>query len=215
MPTFSDHPPLDPRGPSFQIVRTPTGKPLIGIITSESLVGTYTHFYKRRTIPCERSGQCEACLAGIPFRWHAYLSAYLQNRAHVLFECTAQAAERFVEYRQAHGTTRGCRFTASRMNYAPNARVIITCKPANLTDIILPQPPDIIKVLAILWDFPIPSLDATRQGTKPGQNTITHTKKPPRADKTHQPAKDDTTPDTIATTLANITPKPPTKATKP
>jgi len=173
MPIFSDSPPLDPRGPSFQIVRTPTGRPLCGIITSETLVGCFTHFWKRRTMPCEREN-CEACEAGIPFRWHAYLSAYLaKSHAHVIFECTAQASEKFVEYREAHGTTRGCLFTASRMNYAPNARIIINCKPADLREIVLPKPPDIVRCLAILWDFPIGEVHANRQGTKDGQSTVT------------------------------------------
>ncbi len=174
MPVFSDTPPQDPRGPSFVIVRTPTGQPLKGIITSENLIGCYTHFWKRRTMPCERD-DCEACRAGIPFRWHCYQSAYLaKSHAHVLFECTAQAGEKFVEYREAHGTIRGCLFTASRMNFAPNARIIINCQPANLQEIILPKPPDIIRVLAILWDFPLSEVKATRVGDKKGQATVTH-----------------------------------------
>lgn len=215
MPTFSNEPPDDPRGPSFQIVRTPTGKPLIGIVTSDVLVGTYTHFWKRRTMPCERPDECEACNAGIPFRWHAYLSALLKNRAHVLFECTAQAAQRFAEYRKAHGTTRGCYFTASRMNYAPNARVIIACKPADLSEIILPSPPDIVKVLAILWDFPIPDVDATRQGIKPGQKTIRHAPKRRRGDTTDQPVKDEPLPERIGHVTNRAIPPKPTKAPKP
>jgi len=173
MPIFSDTPPADPRGPSYQIVRTPTGQPLVGIVTSENLVGCFTHFWKRRTMPCEREN-CEACQSGIPFRWHAYISAILsKTRAHVLFECTAQAAESFVTYREAHGTTRGCLFTASRMNYAPNARIIINCKPADLREIILPKPPNIVKCLAILWDFPISEVDDNGTPAKRGQRTVT------------------------------------------
>ncbi len=129
-------------------------------------------------MPCER-GDCEACQAGIPFRWHAYLSAYLaKSHAHVIYECTAQASERFVEYREAHGTTRGCLFTASRMNFAPNARIIINCKPADLREIILPTPPDIVRCLAILWDFPLDSVKADETGTKKGQKTVRRVPKP-------------------------------------
>lgn len=174
MPIFSDTPPTDPRGPSFQIVRTPTGKPLAGIITSENLVGCYTHFYKRRTMPCERR-DCEACQAGIPFRWHAYQSALIaKTHAHVIFECTAQAAQNFVEYREQHGTIRGCWFTASRMNFAPNARIIITCQPADLREIILPKPPDMIKCLAILWDFPIGHVIEDKINSEKKTPTIKH-----------------------------------------
>jgi len=158
MPTWSHEPPLNPRGPSFEIVRTPPGQLLRAIVTSEDLIGCYTHFWKRRTMPCERI-ECEACHAGIPFRWHAYMSVYLSKTyAHVIFECTAQASSSFVEYREAHGTLRGCLFTATRRNYAPNARVIIQCRPANLTEIAIPKAPDLVACLAILWDLPFPDL---------------------------------------------------------
>lgn len=174
MPQFSDTPPRNPKGVSFQIVRTPAGQPLIGIITSENLVGCFTHFWKRRTMPCKHP-ECDACKSGIPFRWHAYQSAYLtKTHAHVLFECTAQAAERFVEYREAHGSIRGCLFQASRANSAPNARLIIQCRPADLREIILPNPPDILGCLEILWDFRAGDLKADRTGVKKGQKTVTH-----------------------------------------
>lgn len=207
MPTFSDRPPADPRGPSFQIVRTPTGKPLVAIVTSENLVGCYTHFYKRRTIPCER-GDCEPCRQGIPFRWHAYLSAYLSgSHLHCLFECTAQAAERFVEYREAHGTLRGCQFTASRMSYAPNARIVITTKPADLGRITLPKPPHIPNVLAILWNLPLPEVKADRQGTKPGQKTVTVRRRPTREELADRPNPNEPLP---TRSMDGIDPIPPT-----
>ncbi len=63
MPTWSHEPPQDPRGQSFEIVRAPIGQPLTAIVTSDHLVGCYTHFWKRRTIPCEGSG-CRLCLDG-------------------------------------------------------------------------------------------------------------------------------------------------------
>jgi len=207
MPTFSNKPPSDPRGPSYQIVRTPTGKPLTAIVTSDDLIGTFTHFWKRRTMPCERGNDCQPCQAGIPFRWHAYLSAYLKNHAHVLFECTAQAAENFVAYREAHGSLRGCLFTASRMNYSPNARVIITCKPANLSELTLPNPPDLIAVLAILWDFPTEDLDVTGPIAKRGQQTINTARNRKRGDSNDDPPDKTVGPVPIADVL---NPKKPT-----
>lgn len=187
MPTFTRNVPDDPRGPSFPIVRTPPAKPLIGIITSEDLVGCYTHYYKGRTVPCDgkacqqcidkvgihhyaeglpihkigkteypcTGGSCEACADGLPYRWHAYQSAFCpSNSLHCLFECTAQAAEHFTDYRDAHGTIRGCAFEARRYNSRPNARILIRCQPADQSKIRLPKPPDLIKCLAILWGFP-------------------------------------------------------------
>lgn len=158
MPTFSDTVPDDPRGPSFPIVRTPTWKPLVAIVTSPNLVGCYTHYFKGRTCPCEKP-DCEACQAGMPYRWHAYMSVLLKTDSlHAIFECTAQAATNFTDYRDSQGSLRGCRFEARRLNNKPNGRIIISCKPANLTEIQLPNPPDLTKCLAILWDFPIPDV---------------------------------------------------------
>jgi len=153
MPVFSSEVPKDPRGPAFPIVRTPTAKPLIAIVTSTDLVGCFTHFFKGRTMPCEGDG-CEACESGLPYRWHAYQSVLTQkDHLHCLFESTAQASENFTEFRDAHGTLRGCLFEASRLHQKPNGRIIIRTKPADLKDINLPRPPDIVKCLSILWGF--------------------------------------------------------------
>lgn len=129
-------------------------KALVAIVTSEDLAGTNTHFYKGRTRPCE-APECEPCEYGIPFRWHAYTSAIdAETLLHFLFECTAQAAESFVQYRKAHGTLRGCLFNAKRWKAAANSRVIIQTRPANLEKISLPRAPNLPAVLAVLWSLP-------------------------------------------------------------
>lgn len=154
MPSYSNEPPPEPNGVALPIRRTPASKALVAIVTSEDLAGTYTHFFKGRTRPCE-APDCEACEAGIPFRWHAYLTALeRETMLHFLFECTAQAAEPFVQYRKAHLALRGCLFVAKRWRTTANSRVIIQTKPANLEHVTLPRAPDIPAVLAILWSLP-------------------------------------------------------------
>ncbi len=158
MPTWSKDVPKDPRGPAFPILRTPAFKPIAGVVTSEDLVGTFTHFWKGRTMPCEQEA-CEACKSGIPYRWHAYLSAWtISTGLHFIFECTAQAAETFTDYRDAFGTLRGCNFIAQRQNQKANGRVLIQTKPYDMKTNVIPVPPDIIKCLSILWNLPAPSL---------------------------------------------------------
>jgi len=207
MPTFTHDVPADPRGPSFPIVRTPLGRPLIAIVTSPDLVGCYTHYYKGRTIPCEGSGcnlcldgqepttgksgnpvhvvnkieiecqgpPCPACQDGLPYRWHAYQSVLNQkDHLHCLFECTAQAAENFTDYRQAHGTIRGCEFQAQRLNNRPNGRIIIQTRPANLTGITLPKPPDLVNVLSILWGFSSKEVQPGRIDPEKKTRNVTH-----------------------------------------
>lgn len=185
MPHWSTQIPERPRGPSFQILRTPAFKPLTAIVTSRDLLGTFTHYYKGRTTPCERP-DCEACRENLPYRWHAYLTALnLADAMHFLFEVTAAGAEPFIEYRDAHGSTRGCLFQATRWKQRPNGRVLIQTKPADLTQRSLPPPPDLIKCLSILWDLPTNGLKPSNRD--PQNRTDTIAREPaPIADLTHQ-----------------------------
>lgn len=153
MPTYTNQIPAPSSGPALPIRRTPPQTPLIAIVTSDDLIGTYTHYFKGRTQPCE-TPNCEPCQEGIPFRWHAYLSAWETKTAlHFIFETTAAGAEPFTDYRDHHGTLRGCLFQAKRWLQRPNGRLLIQTKPVDLKEIRLPQPPDLIKCLAILWNL--------------------------------------------------------------
>lgn len=163
MPIWSDNPPDEPRGPALPIRRTPAGRPLVAIVTSENLIGCYTHFYKGKTVPCEGT-DCPAHQEGIPYRWHSYLSAVDQKDGlHIIFECTAQATESFTVYRDHHNTVRGCLFEAQRLNGRINGRVIIRCRPADLTSHRLPHGPDLTQCMAIIWSLPINSIETEGQ----------------------------------------------------
>ena len=163
MPTWTNELPPEPSAPALPIRRTPARKPLVAVVTSEDLVGTYTHFYHGRTMPCE-APDCEPCSKGQPYRWHAYFAAWEPDTAlHFLFECTAQAAENFVQYRKAYGRLRRCKFQATRWRSAPNGRVLIRTKPDELQDRILPQAPDLVACLSVLWNLPSSELAADFQ----------------------------------------------------
>ncbi len=154
MPEWSNEVPDDPRGVALPIRRTPPHGSLLAVVTSIDLVGTRTHFWQRRTMPHEKI-KCEACKAGLPTRWHSYLSAWDHHtKMHFLFELTAQAAQHFVTFRKAHGTLRGCLFKASRWRQIPNGRVLIECKPFDIVSHPIPEAPDLITVLSILWNLP-------------------------------------------------------------
>jgi len=153
MHTFQNAPPADPRGVALKLVRTPASANLRAVVTSDNLVGTYTHFWKGRTLPHDHDDS-PACKAGMPYRWHAWLSAYTATKhEHILFEMTAQAAELFATYRKAHGTLRGALFDANRPSRKPNGRVNIHIRPTDLSGHVLPDPPDLIKCLSIIWNL--------------------------------------------------------------
>lgn len=154
MPNYTHAPPENPTGPSLPIFRTPSHTKIRAIITSHDLIGTNTHFWGGHTVPCG-TPNCEPCMKGVPYRWHAYLSAFQPPKAlHFLYECTALAAEVLVAYRAKHSTLRTCIFEAYRWRNALNGRVMLRCEPIPYPHNDLPAAPDLEAVLAILWQLP-------------------------------------------------------------
>lgn len=169
MPNWSNQLPDEARGHALPIRRTPARKPLKAIVTCEDLVGCYTHYWKGRTMPCEKP-ECDACDKGQPYRWHAYLSAWEPETAlHFLFECTAQAAQNFVDFREKHHTLCGCYFMATRWKSSPNGRVLIRTKPDDVPGRRIPGPPDLIACLSTLWN--IAQTEVGKSGYEPEKKT--------------------------------------------
>lgn len=159
MPAFTNVPPADPRGTALHLIRTPTHQQLRAVITSEDLLGCFTHFWRGRTLPCDVE-DCEACRQGLPFRWHAWVSCWTSKPSrHLLFEMTAQAAETLVQYREANNGLRGCEFTAWRPSRKPNGRVCMTTRKSPANDDQLPPGADLVKALSIIWNVALPSFN--------------------------------------------------------
>ncbi len=154
MPNFSNRPPKPDGERALPLRRTPAAGRLVGVITSQDLVGCNTHFFGGHTVPCE-TPECEACQKGVPWRWHGYVSALqATTRLHFIFEFTAQAGDTFKEYFELHQTLRGCLFNAERMHHRPNGRVILQVKPGDLAQLNLPQQPDLEACMRIIWHCP-------------------------------------------------------------
>ncbi|KKM96646.1 hypothetical protein LCGC14_1176090 [marine sediment metagenome] len=153
MPIFSHSPPGEGHGLSLRLRRTPGPGSLVATVTCHRLIGCPTHFYQRRTVPCEGDG-CQACAEGHNWKWHGYISAVDHStHEHFLFETTAQGAEPFREYFKRHDTILGCLFHATRLGAHNNGRVIIRCKPQDLSGVKLPSPPDIEKCICKIWNI--------------------------------------------------------------
>lgn len=153
MPIWTNQPPTDKDAHAHRIIRTPATKPLIAIITCTDLLGCATHFVSNRTVPCEGQGECSHCEAGHSWRWHGYVSAVNVNtHEHFIFEMTAQAADTFRNYAQAHATLRGCMFQATRPSGRPNGRVVIACKPTDEQRYRIPQPLNVRRILCHIWN---------------------------------------------------------------
>jgi hypothetical protein len=96
----------------------------------------------------------------MPYRWHAWVSALTSGKhQHILFEMTAQASKPLALYRKAYGTIRGAVFDATRPSRRSNGRVTLQVKQGDLANLKLPEPPDLVKCLAIIWNIATPSFN--------------------------------------------------------
>jgi len=188
MPAYTNQPPRDASGTALPILRTPANGTLRACVTSDDLIGTNTHFWGGHTVPCTPP-DCEACRNGVPYRWHAYLTAIHSKKSlHFLYEMTAPAAEMFVAYRAKRSSLRRCIFEAYRWRSSANGRVMLRCEPAPDENLILPPAPDLESVLAILWQLPQANVTPTDERFLareikidphvPGQNGPSNPKKP-------------------------------------
>lgn len=163
MPQFSNQPPKDPKGYGLDLIRTPANGKLILAITSHEMIGCPTHWFGGRTVPCE-TVNCRACLEGIPWRWHGYVAGIVPNTRHqFIAEFTAQACEKINEYSKTHPSLRNAILTARRLHNKRNGRVVLTIATGDPDKLHLPDAPDMIKCLSILWNIPTPGIKNDRK----------------------------------------------------
>lgn len=154
MPTFSNTLPVQQKHMGFDLRRTPAASALQAVVTCDDILVCNTHFWRGRTLPCE-APDCPACNESIPFRTHVYVSAFdAKTHEHFIFECTANAAKAFADYRSSATTLRGCAFHASRPKCLKNSKVVILTNTVNLSRVTLPEPPNLIRALCVIWRLP-------------------------------------------------------------
>lgn len=148
---WNEAPPPERSWAHCRLLRTPMGKELRGIITSQKLIGCRTHFTKGRTTPCLGSA-CLPCEAGHSWAWHGYISLYEPSHASIcIFECTEQAAQQIIRQAAGFGTLRGLHLSARRTANRPNARVLIKLEPHSFPADALPPGVDLMKYLEHMW----------------------------------------------------------------
>jgi hypothetical protein len=173
MPNWTRSIPADLNAQSLPLIRTPAAKPLRAIITSHELIGCMTHFYGGHTVPCD-TPDCKPCNEGIPTRWHGYVACYsFSSQLHFILELTAAGAMPLQAYFTEHHTLRGCSIEAYRWAKRPNGRVVIKTETAATPPSVLPQPPDIQKIMAMIWNLPNQNVTVTQRQTIPWPVTTT------------------------------------------
>lgn len=152
MPKWNLSPGDAPNPITLRLLRTPIGRPTELIITSHRPIGTFTHFYKQRTVPCEHPDPCPPCSEGHSARWHGYLAALQQpHREHVIWEYTSTLHQPILDYLAEYPSLRGALLTAKRLKPHPNSRQAIWVRPPSYDNPPLPDPPDLAKILLHIW----------------------------------------------------------------
>jgi len=149
----SSAPPDEQLRTAYRIVRTPSSGELQGLILSNEIYGTWTHFFNGRTRP-HTEPCCEACDAGQNQRWQGYLAVLLTRaRDLVLFEFTAPASAPLVEYQEHNRGLRGAVMRAYRNSPRPNARVTIRLERGDIDMYSPPPAPNIAEILSRIWSI--------------------------------------------------------------
>ncbi len=155
MPKWSNNPPPQTRITTLPIRRCPPKGHLSGWFTSLKMVGCEVHWYKNRTYPCE-SANCPACKNEVPSRWKGYAAAWILGEdLHVLLEFPVPVAETFGRYVGTHGTLRGAMFELRRIPQKVNGKVHAKLRPDPSETLHLPPVPNLIQMLAVLWDIQV------------------------------------------------------------
>jgi hypothetical protein len=164
MPDWSHTPPPVPSDFQYRLIRIPAATKLRAIILATRLTGCRTHFFKGHTTPCEE-GKCEACDAGLYWRWHAYIPCICAPGGEkIILELTAQAAEQLSPALAEYRTLRGIEFIAERPARRPNGRIRITCAPGLRPENSLPACPDVATTMLHIW-----GLDDATVAKSPGK----------------------------------------------
>lgn len=148
---LTDRPSGPPTARILDLVRTPPRGGLMGIITTEKIQGTYTHFFGGKTIPCLDS-LCQACDEKISRRWHGYFGLLTPKPSrHVLCEIPLQACEKIWEYHGVSGSLRGVKIQLARRNEKANGKVVVSLDTTTIGKFQLPEPANVQKNLRIIW----------------------------------------------------------------
>ena len=135
----------------IRLVRVPCTGTIQGVITAEEYLGCYTHWDTYRTQPCP-GHDCPSCRDGRPARWQGYIDIYGQlTERQFVVQITPLAAQALDEARTHYGKLRGLLVNFDRVAKRPNARINVGTRQLPQPFPNLPQPVDIRKYMALIW----------------------------------------------------------------
>ena len=137
----------------LQVVRAPSKGKASFVVLSDAVLGTWTHYFRRRTQPC-MGNECQICPQENTRRWYGWLVGLnLLRREKFLVEVPAGVALNLRAWRLERGSLRGCTLTLFRANSKENGPVRGTISPATIDLGLLPECPNIVGLLCRMWQI--------------------------------------------------------------
>jgi hypothetical protein len=153
---FTRRPEEVPEVDMWRVIRVPPSGRVSVTILSHDLIGRYTHFFRRRSVPCMLPDTCEACNQGVPRRYHSWFCALGHKSGEcAIVEITKRAVGYFDAAFRAHRTLRGLVAHMTRVPQGKeNGKVhAIIEKPK--VEVELPKSANIELILLQMWELPI------------------------------------------------------------
>lgn len=166
---WDDNPDLPQLRSKFRLIRLGKSEKHKTIILSEKLIGIWTHYYKRRTIPHEEP-DCPACRDKNARRWYGFLACWAPSSDfRYLLELTPQASEPLLDYQSRRKTIRGLEIMVRRCGDRPNSPCETIIPREQQGNLALPPSFDVKEALMIIWGLAMPADPATG---KPGKTRV-------------------------------------------
>lgn len=137
----------------LQVVRAPSKGKVSFTLLSDAVLGTWTHYFRRRTQPC-MGVECQICPLENTRRWYGWLVGFNVLRGQKwLVEVPAGVALNLQAWRRERGSLRGCSLSLFRANNKENGPVRGEISPPHLDIGLLPECPDIVSLLCRMWQI--------------------------------------------------------------
>lgn len=158
-------PPPEHNFANYRLVRVPVGRATGGVLLCRRMIGTHTHFYRKRTTPCT-GDRCPACADGNSPRWYGYFAIWNPiTKVVSILELPGATARALLDRYEDWTDWRGCTIVTERVPNKPNGRVHAILKDTRGVNDRLPDAPPIDSILAHMWEQSINTNDR-HEGTR-------------------------------------------------
>jgi hypothetical protein len=150
-PRWTQLPPAPSNLPHLPLERAPAGAHFQRLITSDTILGVWTHFMGGRTLACITE-ECPGCQSNLPRRWEGYLACVTPKpHRHIILALTPGAAIGIHDSAPSPDRLRGLLLVCERFGKRANARLRARVEPVELGQHPLPPAPDLKAHLLHIW----------------------------------------------------------------